>query len=661
MLGYVRCLRRVRPHVLRGHGRGGLYPQRLAALSKERNLCGRPQDHNNGGTQSNNAPTKTPTTNLVPLDSSGKLQFMTAAKDKQLTGSVLLSFVKACNLAGIDAGQTQERVGDFLQSRAKGDHHSQSRQAYQFVLRAWKDLAREKPQLASKEAEKMLYEMLTLYLEDKNVHVKPCRQCFTDVLAIHNASGNATAADRVLQDMIHLYDNTQDKDFLPDKQCFSWVLLSLFNEHKSTDNAFLADNVLHQMMELAIATGDATLRPPESVVQHALTLWARSYHQDAGFRAEALLIRMQELPDSTNSITTVALPPVKFFELVMQAWAKSEAPKAAARIEQIQLFVKEQFDVLPPCFGDLIVLEAYAKSSRGNKDAIRKVDQYFRQFQQHFRSEHVSSLDVILAYRCKIIAYSNHKDPLKGARECQAALEELWMLRKKEWIEFPPDSTVYEFVAYAWAKIGNVHRVKDLLHRIKQDRQGQEPNIVLYNHLLMALSRSRDPHAGQEAEKVFLELQKKSQKGDRSARPNIHTYGTLMACLSKSPNPKTASRAALYLQKLKELHEITGDQALKPNARIYTTAMRSLVGLANQEAVEKAQALLDEMHALAQQGDETSRPDVVTYTTFLKVLRVSNVPDKRERAEQVLLQMKEHGIQPDAFVWKEVNKLVVQA
>lgn len=575
---------------------------------------------------------------------------MTQAQDKHLTGATLLDFVKACNAAGIDLDHTQQRVGHFMQTRDPSV--LQSRRALLFVLQAWKDLAAEKPETASKEAEQVLYEMLRLYLEEKNQHVKPCRDCFALVLAIHTTSGNVTAADRVLQDMLHLYQTSQDEDLRPDRQCFSWVLLSLFNQKPTRNTVYIADNILSQMMDLAIATNDPSLRPPDSVLQHTFALWALTRSEDAGLRAEALLCRMLELPGRND-----ALPPLKVLEFVMQSWALSSSPKAAARIQRIRSLIQEHYrdsNALNPSFGWLEELQAHSRScSETPWEGFRNFEECFQRFQQHFRDPNlVSTLQIILAYKAKIVAYSSHRDPLKGARECQKALEELLLLRKHKLIDRDPDSKIYGQVAYAWARIGNVQRVKDLMERMKKGPQ-DTLDISMHNHLLMALSRSGDPTAGQQAEKVFADL----QKGGHHSKPNIHTYGSLMACLSKSTDPKTASRAAQYLQKLKELYEITGDDELRPDARIYTTAIRSLVNARNHDAVDRAQALIDEMNALAHDGDEAIRPDVITYTTLLKVIRVAKVPNKAQRAEEVLAQMKQNGVEPDSYTMKELNKL----
>ena len=111
------------------------------------------------------------------------------------------------------------------------------------------------------------------------------------------------------------------------------------------------------------------------------------------------------------------------------------------------------------------------------------------------------------------------------------------------------------------------------------------------------------------------------------------------------------------MQKLKEFYAATGDENYKPNKKIYTNAMRALINSRDPAAPDKARALLDEMNVLAEKGDRTVKPDVVTYTTALQVLRRADVPDKIERAMEIISLMKQTGVEADSFLESEARKL----
>jgi len=102
------------------------------------------------------------------------------------------------------------------------------------------------------------------------------------------------------------------------------------------------------------------------------------------------------------------------------------------------------------------------------------------------------------------------------------------------------------------------------------------------------------------------------------------------------------------------LYEITGDESLRTNNMLYTTVMKSLAMRRSPAAADKAQALLEEMKMLEQQGANKAKPDIVTYTAYLKVLRMSNPQDRADRA---ISDMQQRGWQLDGIALQELQAL----
>ena len=588
----------------------------------------------------------------------------------RLVGRLLLDFVRDWTDAGLDSKDAQKRVDHFYMdmkrtiTNANTNNQLWVREAYIFVLNAWKDAASQKPELAAKHADKTLYEMLTNYLEDndKNEQFKPTRDCFASVISARTLCGDAEETDRVLQDMITLYNRTGDPDFCPDRRCFLSVFYSLFNSHLTANgngNGIMvgkADHLLRQMLDIAESIQDTSLIPPVSVFEHILALWARTHEKDAGERVEVVMLRMQQLYDNGK---LHAKPSLKFFELLLQSWANSHRDDAAERVEKIRSFVIKNFGKLgdlwegpiPPTFGYLSLIQAW---SRWNYDqpelALEKTEHYFQKLREHFESDLAGSLDIILAYKARINAYGNIRNATKAAEMAQEALEELEQLRMKEIIDRNPDSSLYGSVANYWAKVGNVKMIEKIIQLQPEDQL----DTVMYNCLLQAHARSKDPRAGEKAEKILQQMEKASQEGNESVKPNNRTFGMVITCLSNSPDPARVERAEKYLQALKDIYAATGDENYQPNARIYTMAMRALT---KSGKLDQAEALLHEMNALADIGHKHVRPDTVTYTVVLKGLRTANIPDKIERTKEILRMMQKHDTKADAFVEQEIRKI----
>lgn len=68
----------------------------------------------------------------------------------------------------------------------------------------------------------------------------------------------------------------------------------MLNGRKHENTLRMACNVLRQMLELAAAKDDPSVCPPQKLFQHMLTLWSASYQKDAGERAAATLLQMQD-------------------------------------------------------------------------------------------------------------------------------------------------------------------------------------------------------------------------------------------------------------------------------------------------------------------------------------------------------------------------------
>jgi len=601
-----------------------------------------------------------------------------------LVEEILNSLERDWTAQNLPRGNLQEKMREF---RNKSQQTNSPEQAFVLALQMWEQASKHQIHAASRHADKLLYEILNMYLQQQeqqqqhvddsndtaSISVESCRRCFEVTVQIHVNNRNPQAADRVLSDMIRLYDQSNNSDFLPDRSNFLAVIMSYFQQQpgkENQDRIYKADAILHTWLDVAEAAKDSSMAPPDSLIQHIVTLWAESYERDAGERAESVLLRMQGFRDQQQ--WPDGKPPFKFFELLLDNWANSYHPKAAERIEKLQRFVKRMYPktsdqplssnhvdkVVPPSFGYLPLLRALSRRT-GGKPHSRTVDKFegiFEEYRKYFESKYVTSLDIILAYKARIHAYDLYLPNKKlAAKQSQKAFQELMDLREKGIVTRDPDATVYGALANAFAKTGNVTKVKQII----QDA-GCPSNNIMYNYLLLALSRSKDPTAASQAEELLVELEVLGQE-DPSVAPNIRTYGIVMACLANSPDPEAVARAEMYLQKLKDIYAATGDKNYKPNTKIYTDALRAIGRSQNIAAVDKARALLDEMNVLSAQGDGTLKPDVVTYTAMLQVLREADIPvlEKTARAKEIVSLMRQNGVKADSHLHAEARKLNV--
>jgi len=305
-------------------------------------------------------------------------------------------------------------------------------------LHCWVEGAKENPYEVSKCATQLLNKALgQCQAKSSTQEVKPDNQHFPMLLSSHTAKKNADAANKVLQDMLRLYKVTKNADVLPDRQCFLSVLTTyLTHRRKDKRMVYKSSSLLIQMLELAGSTGDLSLVPPRSVVEHILNLLASTYRYDVGELSEVILLRLQEVQDKHRNHADLKIS-VKWFDLLLQSWANSSHPLSLSRIEKIQSFVKKKpslFDKpvhVRPHFSYLPLLQAFSRKSRSKKQTtVMKMEKAFNEYQAHFDSWEVSGPEIIAAYKARICCYEFLGNPRRAAELSQLAFDELMKLRR---------------------------------------------------------------------------------------------------------------------------------------------------------------------------------------------------------------------------------------
>ena len=124
--------------------------------------------------------------------------------------------------------------------------------------------------------------------------------------------------------------------------------------------------------------------------------------------------------------------------------------------------------------------------------------------------------------------------------------------------------------------------------------------------------------------------------------------------------PGSALRAEKTLRRMQNLGSDGEYIAAEPGVVSYTSVMMAWSRVTNPEeqniAVAKCEQLLQEMLEKTKAGNRLLMPNQFTFGTFLQVVSRSSVPDKKERATQVLKFMEQCGIKPDPIVLRAAQE-----
>ncbi len=224
-------------------------------------------------------------------------------------------------------------------------------------------------------------------------------------------------------------------------------------------------------------------------------------------------------------------------------------------------------------------------------------------------------------------------------------------------VKIQPTSYSFATVISAWAKTrpdrdnktANAERAQSILKRMNDfrrsmsrsnDERDQEygnqlyPDAVVYNAVLDAWARSRDPIAGTRAEELLLEMEQ-LQKQDGKLTPDTITYNSIINCHASSGHMNAAKNAETVLKKMETARK-NGAKNVSPNTLTYNQVLKTYSKCNVKGSAQRADMILRYM---LQSGIEDIRPDVISFSTCLDVWAKSKEPGKAEKAYNILKKM----------------------
>lgn len=166
-----------------------------------------------------------------------------------------------------------------------------------------------------------------------------------------------------------------------------------------------------------------------------------------------------------------------------------------------------------------------------------------------------------------------------------------------------PTQFDYNSLLSAYAKSGNARQAEALLRDMISQQNDMEPDVVAYNCILDAWSKSKEPGAANRALSILSSLKS----------PDARSYSCVVNALIQEGNTKKA------LELLQQAKDRGLMDAHLQNARLEIHGVKE----SNAELAE------DILEAMEKDGIATA----VSYNTVLKAWKHSRIPDMVERAE----------------------------
>ena len=326
-------------------------------------------------------------------------------------------------------------------------------------------------------------------------------------------------------------------------------------------------------------------------------------HQNMGEMADQLLEHMIAMSDSKSQDT---LRPVsRHYSQVIQCWAKSKHPKTAERIENI--------------LKDLEVTSSDDTKLLDAKPTTVMYNVFINVLAEGGRANEAEAYLELLCRRA-----SQRPDDENRTKESMVE----------------PNTRSFNICLKAWARLGAGKRAQELLkgmQKLSHVFQDVQPDVVSYNSVIDAWSKSKDRRSGQKARELLEKMKRKDHRNGKHSkainlRPNTRTYTSVIHALANNGDAEEAERL------LWEMLNVYRD--IEPTTLTFNAVLNAIAKSGAKNAGKRAEALLKNMYDLHEDlGLHHLKPDTISYNCTIHAYGQSGIKDASEHAERLLSQM----------------------
>jgi pentatricopeptide repeat protein len=390
----------------------------------------------------------------------------------------------------------------------------------------------------------------------------------------------------------------------------------------------LGEEILDYLSEGGEVRDVATIRS----FRHVIDAWAKSSRKDAPHRAEALLQKM-----ANYGIT----PNIVVYNTVITAWANSHHKDAPQRAEDL-LHEMRRLGLDPNEISYSSVLTTWARSKKDYAPdrAYAILTHVARVYEKNVTYVKPN----IFCCSAVIIAYVKHGNAKRAEQTLLEQCERYEMTKDPDLL---PNVLCFNSVINAWSKSGQpeaAHMAEALLQRMQDfakswNESSLFPDTVSFNSVLNAWARSKERDAPYKCEDVLQRMNSLYKQGYANCQPNVVSFDTVINCWAKSRIPEGPERAEAILRHMHRLCK-AGNKNVQPNIVTYSTVMNAWAGSNHPDAALRAQALFDELVNNYQVGSERDlKPDTTSFATLISAWGRSKHKDSAAKAQKVFNDM----------------------
>jgi len=248
-----------------------------------------------------------------------------------------------------------------------------------------------------------------------------------------------------------------------------------------------------------------------------------------------------------------------------------------------------------------------------------------------------------LTYAKKIHnCYSDSQHDKQAAPKSLQLLKQMVNSLEERPHQLEPDMWIFNTVLLIWARSGRAdsgqvaEEILDMMKLFGRNRSPSEfpyPNDQSYTFVIDAYANSGQKNSGQKALEILHQL------NESDWQPNARSLSTTIEAIFKAGDP-------IPLHLLKQMIDLnqSGDDSSIINSRTFTKAIV-------RGDAENALQVLDLLNDI---GDGDIGPNVVHYNAAIFCLAKSDLPNRAETAKKLLRRMSEGGIEGNVVTYTAV-------
>ena len=314
-------------------------------------------------------------------------------------------------------------------------------------------------------------------------------------------------------------------------------------------------------------------------------------------------------------------------------WGRRRDDTSSKRAEELLDRLLEEYHAGNPHFEPTVAIfnaamDAHAKVAKphGVQSVMRKMEKLRCSDRQN--SIRLSHLEP------DVFSMSTLASAWAKSRLPEAHLKAEAILRYMDSKGIEPNTIVFNSILHALSfsnRMDKANRAEEIVQRMKQEAaQGKdcEPDIYSYQSLILAWSRTKTSEGPMKAEDILSFLERQAKKGNKALSPNAHCFTSVIHAWARSREDGRARKAYNILNQMRERYHLNNSKSVKPTVAAYTAVINSCNGplddFEKEDAFRIAQLTMDELL----QGDY-DKANFLSYATFLGVCSSTLPPGMR--------------------------------